>query len=234
MLDDARVNRPGAFHLPDRIWLARWDGRADTSSSYIREDGWRPGGRVKQYQGGHDETWGGVRINIDRNFLDLGRGSVAAAETHCDGVRVNFTDYPTLAPGTTATDRVKALQCLLTEQGVFGGRLNGRYNRNTIAAARAWQEGRGFPVSDTWTRAHWMSLLVAAPRKILKFGSAGPEVRRIQRALNAADPRTRLRASGVFNGATDAALRAYQRRVGVPASGVTAAPTWRKLRSGSR
>ena len=64
--------RPGVFTLPDQIWIARWDGKANTSTSYIREDGWRPGGRVKQFQGGHNETWGGVTINIDRNYLDLG------------------------------------------------------------------------------------------------------------------------------------------------------------------
>ena len=57
MLDDARVNRPGKFRLPQRIWLARWDGVANTSSSYLRSDGWRPGGRMKQYRGGHHETW---------------------------------------------------------------------------------------------------------------------------------------------------------------------------------
>ena len=69
---------PDQFSLPDQIWIARWDGYANTSTSYIRSDGWLPGGRMKQYQGGHDETWGGVRINIDRNCLDLGLGSVAA------------------------------------------------------------------------------------------------------------------------------------------------------------
>ena len=42
VLDDARVNRPGAFDLPDQIWIARWDGVANTSTSYIREDGWQP------------------------------------------------------------------------------------------------------------------------------------------------------------------------------------------------
>jgi hypothetical protein len=60
MLDDARVNRPEAVVLPDMIWVARWDGVANTSTSYIREEGWRPGARVKQYQGGHDEKWGGA------------------------------------------------------------------------------------------------------------------------------------------------------------------------------
>jgi hypothetical protein len=54
MLDDARVNRPDAFTLPDRIWIARWDGQANTSTDYIRDEGWRPGGRMKQYRGGHN------------------------------------------------------------------------------------------------------------------------------------------------------------------------------------
>ena len=98
MLDDARVQRPGVFTLPDRIWLARWDGLANTSSDYILEDGWRPGGRMKQYKGGHDERWGGVKINIDSNFIELGNGLVAPAEVHCDGTRVDFKDYPRLAP----------------------------------------------------------------------------------------------------------------------------------------
>ena len=72
MLDQARVKTPTAYHLPDQIWIARWDGMANTSTTYIRDDGWRPGGRMKQYVGGHNETWGGVTINIDRNYLSLG------------------------------------------------------------------------------------------------------------------------------------------------------------------
>ena len=97
MLDDARVNRPGQFNLPDRIWIARWDGMANISTSYIRDDGWLPGGRMKQYQGGHDETWGGVRINIDRNWLDLGAARSPAAESHCGGVRVSYWVYEPLS-----------------------------------------------------------------------------------------------------------------------------------------
>ena len=77
-LDDARVLRPGTFTLPDQIWIARWDGQANTSTTYIRSDGWMPGRRMKQFQGGHDEKWGGVTINIDRNYLDLGSGTRAA------------------------------------------------------------------------------------------------------------------------------------------------------------
>jgi len=32
-LDDARVLRPGVFTLPDQIWIARWDGQANTSTT---------------------------------------------------------------------------------------------------------------------------------------------------------------------------------------------------------
>ena len=46
---------------------ARPTPRRPTSAT----DGWRPGGRMKQFQGGHNEKWGGVTINIDRNYLDL-------------------------------------------------------------------------------------------------------------------------------------------------------------------
>ena len=99
---------PARSRLPDQIWIARWDGNADTSTSYIREDGWVPGGRMKQYQGGHDETWGGVRINIDRNYLDLGLGSVATRETHCDGTRVSYWRYPAAAARRHEQGRARA------------------------------------------------------------------------------------------------------------------------------
>ncbi len=124
MLDNARVNRPGQFNLPDQIWIARWDGVANTSTSYIREDGWR-NARVKQYRGGHDEVWGGVRINIDSNYLDVGRGSWAPAESHCNGVPIGLRNYTALRPATADRTpdpvQVKALQCLLTEKGLYAG-----------------------------------------------------------------------------------------------------------------
>jgi hypothetical protein len=234
ILDDARVNRPNAFNLPDKIWIARWDGVANTSTSYIREDGWRPGGRVKQYQGGHNETWGGVTINIDRNFLDVGKGTWAPPEDHCNGTRISFARYTRVAPGSTDTALVKALQCLLKERGTYAGRVNGTYNDALRTAIRAWQKSRGFPVRDVWSRSNWMSLLIAGQDKILKWGSGGPEVRRLQRALNAASDSAGLRVTGAFKKSTGTALRAYQKRVGVRADGIAGSSTWKKLRAGRR
>jgi peptidoglycan hydrolase-like protein with peptidoglycan-binding domain len=231
-LDRARVDTPDLYRLPDQIWIARWDGLANTSTSYIAEDGWRPGGRVKQYVGGHDETWGGVRINIDRDFLSLGKPA-ARAEQHCGGVDVDLSDYPRAKAGADPV-LVRALQCLLTEQQVYGGRLSGAYNAKTLAAAQAWQRSHGLPVRATFNRRSWMSLLAAGPRPVLKNGSTGSAVRRAQRVLNAATPSTGLAVTGVFNARTDAAVRAWQKAVGRKAEGVVNPGTWTAFAAGTR
>jgi hypothetical protein len=238
VIDDARVQRPGRFTLPERIWLARWDGQANTSSSYIREDGWRPGGRVKQYQGGHDEVWGGVRINIDTNFLDLGLGSVAPREEHCGGVKVAARDYPALRAGTEdyqpSKRMVRTLQCFLTERGVYQGALHGKLGPATVAAANTWQAQRGHTPSPTWIRRDWMSLLSFGKKPVLKFGSAGFYVRRVQRTLNAAGIGSSVTVDGVFKAPTTTLVKSYQTRVGLPASGVVDPATWRALMAGKR
>ena len=231
MLDDARTQRPGVFALPDRIWIARWDGVANTSTSYIPEDGWRPGGRMKQYLGGHNETWGGVTINIDSNFIDLGAGSLAVPEGRCPGTRLGFWKYPTLSPTAAQSTRVKALQCLLTEQGTYAGPADGTYGAATIAAVRAWQAARRFTPTDTFEKRHWTALLAAGGRTTIKRGSADESVYRLQRALNAAGA-GRFRATGVFDSKTEGALRTYQSRLRIAVSGVATPQTWNKLQRG--
>lgn len=238
-LDNARVNRPGVYAMPDQIWVARWDGQANTSTTYLRGDAWRPHARIKQYRGGHNETWGGVTINIDSNFLDVGRGSVAAPETHCGGVQIAWGVYERLLPPTNRAvpppRKVKALQCLLQEKGVYRGAINGRYAARTQAAAKAWQAAHGITVRATWTTAAWMSLLSAGSQPVAKFGSAGPAVRRLQRTLNASGVLgSPLRATGVFNAATTTALKTWQAKAKVQVSGVAGTQTWAALSAGKR
>ncbi len=234
MLDNVRVNRPGRFALPDRIWIARWDGRANTRTDYIRDDGWLPGGRMKQYRGGHTETWGGVSINIDSNWLDLGKGSWAAPVEHCNGTRVDYRNYAPVEPGSALGGRVSALQCFLKEAGEYGGAINGSYNDRTRAAVGRWQEAHGFATSTTWSRRNWMGLTAAGPRPVLKLGSAGEPVRRVQRALDSASDDADLKVTGVFNEATRSKLRQWQDRVGQRTSGIVTARTWKALRKGRR
>lgn len=66
----AAYTRPG-YARPDLLDFARWDGVQTVSDPAIPATYWAPKRRIKQYQGDHHETWGGVRITIDSNYLDL-------------------------------------------------------------------------------------------------------------------------------------------------------------------
>jgi peptidoglycan hydrolase-like protein with peptidoglycan-binding domain len=230
-LDDARANRPDKWTMPDRVWIADWDQKANTSSTYIRPDGWLPGGRMKQYRGGHNETHGGVTINIDSNFLDLGAGSAPGAEpAHCGGVRLNFATYPTLRADDTGR-RVTALQCLLRWQKVYSGELNGVMNAETRDAVSDYRVEHGMPAGRAAGPRVWTSLHSQGDPALMKYGAAGEQVRRLQRALNSASDE-QLPITGVFEGATTAAVKRYQSRLDTPATGVVTSGLWKKLQRG--
>ena len=218
------------FAYPDNIWIARWDGVANTSTSYISDERWNPHRRVKQYEGGHTETWGGVTINIDRDYLDVGRGTIAPKRPkHCGGVTIDWWSYKRLSPGNAWPSRVKTLQCLLKEKRLYSGRVHGRYDAATVRAANSWQRRVDATASDTWTIDNWVTLLTDGTTPVVKIGSGRYAVRRLQRALNAALRHHDLDATGVFGPATKRALRVWQRRAGLPATGVAAWNTWAAL-----
>ncbi|TDQ00707.1 glycoside hydrolase domain-containing protein [Labedaea rhizosphaerae] len=56
---------------PDYLYFARYDGLATTDNSAIPAGYWTPNRRMHQYAGGHDETYGGVTINIDNDYVDV-------------------------------------------------------------------------------------------------------------------------------------------------------------------
>jgi hypothetical protein len=234
MLDDARALRPGKYTMPDRVWIADWNGRADLRSSYIRSGGWMPHARVHQYRGGHNETHGGVTINIDSNYMSLGRGSVAPRKVlHCRRVDYDRTTIRPLRRGTGYVEDVKMLQCLLKERRLYAGKVHGSYDAATERAVKRWEASRGLLANGAVSRANWMTLLTEGATPVLKYGSAGSAVLRLQRALNAGLV-AGLRVNGVYGASTAAAVRSYQSRVGLPANGVVASSTWGKLRSGAR
>lgn len=68
--DVARAVGNPAYHVPDHIWFARWDGY-DTSADAAIPDTYWVSARIKQYAGGHDESYAGVLMNIDSNFADV-------------------------------------------------------------------------------------------------------------------------------------------------------------------
>ena len=67
----ANYAAPG-YVRPDYLNFARWDGAATLADVAIPDAYWSPHRRMKQYAGGHQETWGGVTINIDNDYVDFG------------------------------------------------------------------------------------------------------------------------------------------------------------------
>ncbi|MFL6060934.1 MAG: glycoside hydrolase domain-containing protein [Marmoricola sp.] len=235
-LDDARVNPANKIALPDQVWIADWTKQADTSSAYVRPDGW-PGARVHQYQGGHNETWGGVTINIDRNYLDL-RGQAATPppistpegsklyDAKCTTASINRWTYryttPTRRPGM-----IVPMQCLLKQRGFYTWPVTGKWNSMTTTAVAAWQKQVKHPVQKAFTRADWVSILSSGNAgTTLKPGVRGADVIRAQRALNAAGS-PMLKITGIYDAATQAAARQYQiaNRIS-PTEGIIARITW--------
>jgi hypothetical protein len=83
------VSRYGSSYLePDDIWIANWDGRRTTDDPYVPDSYWSNHQRIRQYRGGHNESYRGYTINVDSNYLD---GAVfGAADRDEDGVPNDF------------------------------------------------------------------------------------------------------------------------------------------------
>ncbi|MFT3864728.1 MAG: DUF1906 domain-containing protein [Solirubrobacterales bacterium] len=71
------------YTLPDDIWIAEWNNAENTESSVVPENAWSDHQRIHQYRGGHNDTYGGVTINVDSDYVDgatVGVGTVIASE----------------------------------------------------------------------------------------------------------------------------------------------------------
>jgi hypothetical protein len=233
-LDFASYASPGSYALPDQIWYAWGNGRADThiDRRWVRGKNWTPHARVHQYALDKVVEYGGVELKIDRNFVDVGRGSVAPRAKGTCGVRLDFGDYRHLRRGAR-NGQVKAVQCLLKKKRMYDGRLHGRYTKATWRGVRTFQRSRDLRVTGRMDARTWTALLAQGPTPLVKRGSVGDSVRRVQRSLTAALDR-RVRVSGVFRAGTTRAVRQYQRSRGVERTGVVTKALWADLKAGRR
>jgi hypothetical protein len=90
----------GSSYLePDELWFANWNGRASAASDpYVPAGAWI-GHRIHQYAGGHDETYGGVTINIDNDYVE---GAAAGGGASGGNPRGSFDAVSSPAPGQVA------------------------------------------------------------------------------------------------------------------------------------
>jgi hypothetical protein len=228
-VDDARRTGRRGFTRPDQLWIAWGNKKANTDGGpYLSDSGWKSQ-RLHQYELDVTVTYGGASVLIDKNFLDVGKGSRATKPSKPCGVTQTFNRYPTLKAGSKG-DAVKAVECLLRRQGYLSS-VDKFYRTGTARAVAAYRTAMGLSASSKVTRSTWTSLLSQgrSPR-VLKQGSVGPSVWRLQRSLVAAG--ARLRVNGVYDSRTVKAVRAYRAARGLPGHPTTEAAVWAELQRG--
>ncbi|MFC5031836.1 DUF1906 domain-containing protein [Streptomyces sp. So13.3] len=220
-----------AYTRVDHIWYAWWNSAADTKTgNYVPATSWADHQRIHQYKGGASETWGGVSISIDRNYLDV--RTSAPASPNCTATNRNFGAYTTLTPGSTG-EQTSAAQCLLKGAGYDPGpgTPTGTYDAPTVAATTSFQANRGLPADGITESRTWTALLARGSTPIVRIGSTGTAVARVQRALTAALGRT-ITIDSTFGAGTDNAVRDYQSTRGLPSDGIVGPATWSALQTG--
>ena len=75
--DLARQSGRGKYRMPDVIFDALWNGRADTQDSVYSPGQWGKHHRLHQYRANLVRTYGGTTMDIDRDFLDVNVSSPA-------------------------------------------------------------------------------------------------------------------------------------------------------------
>jgi hypothetical protein len=230
LIDEARIARLSGYTLPDHLWIAWTNKVANTDGGpYLSDAGWANHQRIHQYENGVNVTYGGHTLNIDRDFLDVGKGSVAVAQVLPCGVRMSFSAYPTLKVGDKRPE-VAALECLLKQQGLVST-VNDYFGTGTARAIDRFRARMGWAPLGHTTRATWTALLSSGPiPHVLKQGSVGLSVWRLQRSLIAAGLHPRL--TGVYDSYTVAAVKAYRTDNGLSAYSTTESTVWSLLQRG--
>jgi hypothetical protein len=73
ILDQAATYNDASYSRLDDVWIAAWNGTPNIfgfTSCAIPDSLWPNHQRVHQFNGGHDESWGGTTINIDNDAVD--------------------------------------------------------------------------------------------------------------------------------------------------------------------
>lgn len=92
------------YTSPDAVWIADWDGNPElTGDPYVPDSDWPAGSRLRQYAGGHDETWGGDTVNIDSDAIGGPVAALPGAHVDAGPSLLQGPDAVSVAPGGSAT-----------------------------------------------------------------------------------------------------------------------------------
>jgi hypothetical protein len=218
------------YDLPDHMWFA-WTNKVASvyGGPYLSAAGWADHQRIHQYHNNVTVSYGGHRLTIDKDFLDVGKGAVISKEALPCGVRMSFSAYPSLKLGAERAE-VSTLQCLLTKNG-HATEVTGTFDAATRAALNDFRAAHGWAQNGYVNGVIWTSLLsYGQPPLVRKYGSVGDMVWRLQRALTAAGESVTI--NGYFDRQTAAAVKAYRVANGLGAYPTAEAKVWSALKRG--
>ena len=230
-----RLDRNASWQGPDQLWFAWGNKQNDVELGPYGDESHWPDGLMHQYELDVRASYGGLAMDIDKNWLDVGKGTRPGRQGLRCRADLDHAAYARLSEGVV-DERVKAAQCHLRHAGYYKGRIRPLFLPKLTRALTAYQSDRRIKADGTTNRRTWISLLARGTNRtetpVIKVGSGGPAVWKLQRALTAA--RRPAPITGVFDFETMAAVKAYQARRGLSQTGVVADDTWAHLLAGRR
>lgn len=170
-MNDAYAGRRPGFTVPDHVWIAWTNKKADTDGGPYLNDAYWKRKRIHQYHNGDRVTFGGRSLTIDWNALDVSGTSAAPgggqptgpAERRCSSVaRAAAGSTPVLKYRSTG-DAVKRVQRALTLTGRTVP-VTGWYGYLTERATSSYRKANGLGSSKKVARQMWAALQRGACR----------------------------------------------------------------------
>lgn len=226
----ARLNHRAGFTNPDNMWIAWTNKIANVDGGpYLDDSLWNDHQRIHQYYNGVNQTYGGYTLNIDKDFLDVGNGMVAAKEPLPCAVKMSFTSYSSLRKSSTGP-QVAALQCLLKQLGLKKS-ISSAYGAGTVTGVNKFRKMIGWSQTGTVTSGVWTALLSSGSKpRVMKYGSTVTPVWSLQRALVAAG--YKIGITGKYSQPTVNAVLAYRKKNKLPTYPTVESTVWAKLSAG--
>ncbi len=134
------------YQEPDDIWIGDWNNSQSTSDPYVPSGAWSLHQRLHQYRGGHNDTYGGVTLNIDSNYLDGATADTAGSS----GAPLQVVPDGTFVQeaGSADTYRVAGgAPLLVTSWAPYGG----PQPVTTLSAAQ-FSQLRAYPADGTFVQ----------------------------------------------------------------------------------
>ncbi len=155
--------RPGLFtNVPDAVWVAAWACTGSTCSFTpsvygipgLSDAYWTNNQRIRQYWGGHNETWGGVTFNIDDNYAN---GPVASPGVA--GLPDLVVDSVSMSPASPVAGQAVSFSAVVRNAG-------------TAATPTGVTLGVGYRIDGT--QVTWGTVSVSlAPEATVTVGTGG-------------------------------------------------------------